>query len=300
MSRKSNRTGKSDKNDINNLLSKLKVVDTTSQAIIYARCSTAKQNEDNHQSLQTQIGMCIAYADINNLTIVDTIQEVVRGHNSDKQSYLSITEKYRNTNIIIADASRLSRNINNANDFLTACENSNIIIHSVRDDITTHSNQEKKKFINCVFDASIESKTIGKRVSSAFKIRKQLGGHFGKAPYGYTKYNHVDKKSGIKLRKLKEEPKEQLAIQLICKLFYGGTALDIYKIVKKINPTIDFKLHWANYNDGDFIVVYYGNLIIKDIVILLNNNLIDRRNEMWRYRDVSEIVRKYHHNDIIC
>jgi DNA invertase Pin-like site-specific DNA recombinase len=279
------------------IISKLTVKDYSNCAIIYARCSTAKQNQDANQSLHTQVGICNAYAAANNLTIVETIQEVARGHNIKKQSYHSITDKYSYTNIIIADASRLSREVGDGSQFLKKCDEAHITIHSVRENIITDSTQDKRKLINSIFDASVESATIGKRISSAIRIRKQLGSHYGKAPYGYKIFNHIDKKSGIKLRKLIEDPKEQLTIQFINKLYYGCNVIDLYKNFKKIKPNTNFKL--LDINGVEFIIVYYGQIIIKDIVALLNDNMIEMREDKWKYSDVSTIVRKnlhYHHN----
>lgn len=280
---------------INNIVSKLTIKDLSNCAVVYARCSTAKQNQDMHQSLQTQLGICIAYANLNNFKIIDTIQEVVRGHSFDKQSYRTITDKYSNTNIIIADASRLSRNIGDANRFMIDCENNNITIHSVREDIITNSTQDKRRLINSVFDASIESRTIAQRVRSAFRIRKQMGSHFGNAPYGYKIFNHIDKQSGIRLRKLIEDPKEQLIIQFINKLYYGGTSSDIYRIFKKIKPNTYFILETIK--GEELTTVSYGNINIRDIVILLNENMIEQRDEIWTYSDVSSIVRKNNNID---
>ncbi len=96
------------------------IVDLSKCAIIYARCSTLQQNQDMNQSLQTQIGICQDYATTHNLTISNIISEVVPGHNSKKQSYNSVL-KYHNTNVIIADTSRLSRNIGDGNIFIKKC-----------------------------------------------------------------------------------------------------------------------------------------------------------------------------------
>ena len=282
------------KNSISNMihdLNKSNIKDLSNSAIIYARCSTPKQNQDMLQSLQTQIAICMEYAKANNLIIIETISEVARGHGK-KQTYNSVLDK-SNTNLIIADASRLSRNISDGNIFVTKCEKKNILIHSVRDDIITNSNQERKKLFNCIYDASIESSVISKRISSAFKIRRQLGSHFGNPPYGYKIFKHVDKKSGIKLRKLLEDSTEQTIIKFITKLYYGGNIKDIYNTFRKIKPTLDFKL--TDLKNNEFEFVEYGNIIKKDIKILLDEYEITYRGEPWKTSDISKIINKNKH-----
>jgi len=272
-------------------LNKSSINDLSQSAIIYARCSTPMQNQDMNQSLQTQIGICMEYANSNNLTISDIISEVVRGHSGNKQSYNSVLDK-SNTNLIIADASRLTRNISDGNTFVKKCEENNILIHSVRDNIITNSNQERKKLFNCIFDASIESSIISKRVASAFKIRRQLGSHFGNPPYGYKIFKHIDKKSGIKLRKLIEDSNEQNIIKFITKLYYGCSIKDLYNTFHKIKSK-SFKL--MDIKNNEFEVVEYGNIIKKDIKVLLEENEITYRGEPWKTINLSKIINKNKH-----
>ena len=269
---------------------KSNIKDLSKCATIYTRCSTAKQNQDANQSLQTQVAICMEYANANNITISNIISEVMRAHNGKKQSYNSIL-KYHNTNIIIADASRLSRNISDSSIFVSQCEKQNILIHSVRDNIITNSHQERKKFFNCIYDAFIESSIISKRVSSAFHIRRKLGSHFGKPPYGFKIYKHVDSVTGIVLRKLIEVPCEQYIISFITKLYYGCSIADLYRTFCTIKPNVEFKL--IDSNNKEFDSVKYGNIIKKDIKILLEENEITCRGAPWKTIDIYRIINKH-------
>ena len=286
-----------DISNLPNMVSRLRMTELTSNAVIYVRCSTPKQNQEAHQSLQSQIALCIKYCKDNNLTVIDTIQEIVSGHNSVKQSYQSILDNNSNINLIIADASRLSRNVASAYNFVINCSKKNILIHSVRDNIITNSHQEYKKFINIVFDASIESSIISKRVCSSLKIRRQLGSYIGKIPYGYTCISTIDNKSGMRLRKLIENTKEQNIISFINQLYYGSKIPILYKLYKKITLKDDFRLYEDN--GIEFNEVYYGNLRIKDIKHLLDLHSITKNGDNFTCYNIRAIVNKnahYKHN----
>ena len=280
-------TKRSNKMDsITSMLQHTNINNLSNKAIIYARCSTKKQNEDMNQSLDTQIGICIDYCNRNNMEIHDIVKEVVSGHDYMKQSYYSILDRVSNTNIIIADPSRLSRNVGAADVFIKKCNELNILIHSVRDSIISDSHINCKKLLNLVYDAFIESSTISKRVSSALKIRKQMGSHLGKPPYGYTIEHVKDVNTGMKLRKLKENKKEQSIIQLMNLLYYGCNIQTLMKhcLYKKI-----INCEEINQFDG---VIYYGNLWTCDIAKILNKHMIEGRHSNWTSLTVMKIVKK--------
>ena len=109
---------------VKDLFNQLNIIENRNKAIIYTRCSTKKQNEDNNMSLETQV--CNDYCIRNNMIVGEVIREVVGGHNimkqfKMKQSLITMLDSYTNMNIIIADPSRLSRNVSNADMFLHLC-----------------------------------------------------------------------------------------------------------------------------------------------------------------------------------
>jgi DNA invertase Pin-like site-specific DNA recombinase len=279
-----------------NMIKRLNVSELTSNAIIYVRCSTPQQNQDDQQSLQSQLAICQEYCENNDLIIIDTIQEIVSGHNATKQSYKSI-EKHSNIHMIIADGSRLSRNVSDAYTFVINCSKKNILIHSVRDNIVTKSHQDYKSLINIVFDASIESSIISKRICSSLKIRRKLGSYIGKIPYGYKCIHTIDRKSGIKLRKLVEDTMQQNIIDFINRLYYGSKIPILYKLYNKITSKNNFKLY--ENNGIEFNEVYYGNLRIDDIQHILSLYSITKNNIEFTKLNISSIVNKnkhYKHN----
>ena len=271
-----------------NMLQHTNIHDLSNKAIIYARCSTKKQNEDMNQSLETQVSICMDYCKKNKLEVYHIVREVVGGHNHLKQSYNNILEHASNTNIIIADPSRLSRNVGSADNFIKKCNELHITIHSVRDQIISDSHNNCKKILNLVYDAFTESTIISKRVSSAMKIRKQMGSHLGKPTYGYKIEHVIDNKTGMKLRKLKENNEEQQVIKLI-NLLYGGCSPSVlskhplYKKIMKDDHIFDF----------DGYKIYYGNLWPSDIKDILNRCNVKGRKTKWTSLDIMRIVKKH-------
>jgi len=288
---KSNQSVEPNMNKLISSIQNIKLSNNILNAVLYGRCSTPSQNTDKQKSLETQIGIGRMYCTMNNFTIIEEISEVVSGHNSSKQSYLQILDRYSSINLIIADPSRLSRNVSNAQDFIVECLKKNIIIHFIRDNLILDSLHDCKRAINSIYDAFIESSIMSKRISSAIRIRRQLGSHIGKIPFGYTAEHTIDKKTGIRIRKIKENNKEQIIIKIICSMFYGtknGMA-SFYKMLHSIskNTTLNFV------SGETFSTIYYGNINLESIMHFLNENNILNRDEYWKKSSLSFIVRKY-------
>ena len=283
------------------LFNQLNIIENRNKAIIYTRCSTKKQNEDNNMSLETQVCICNDYCIRNNMIVGEVIREVVGGHNimkqfKMKQSLITMLDSYTNMNIIIADPSRLSRNVSNADMFVKECTKRNIILHFVRDNLTSNSYQDCKKILSIVYDATIESNVISKRITSSIKSRRLLGSHIGsKAPYGYKIINLVNNMNGIKIRRLVENIDENNIIKLIM-CMYDGCSIDVfYKNYRKIKKNYKFKLLDAY--DEEFQLIEHGNLWPKDIMILFNKKNIDKRGNKWKVIDIYNIIKNTRKNN---
>ena len=278
-------------NFIKNLFTNLNVVDNTTKAIVYTRCSTKAQNTVDHYSLSTQNALAINYCKNNNLTIIDTVQEIVSGRNISKQKLYDLVNKYQNTNLIIADPSRMSRSVSDGHTFIELCNSRKITIHFTRDNIKSDTLQNRKTIMSMVYDAHIESSIIGKRIKSSIDIRRSLGSHIGQAPYGYKIAHVIDNKSGMKLRKLMQNPKEFDIIKLINYLYFGCDINDFYKLLYKITKNNSFKI--LDCYDVEFNVIYYGNLRYEDIKIILKSNNIKYITREWNVLDIAKIIKKH-------
>jgi DNA invertase Pin-like site-specific DNA recombinase len=285
-----------DIDQLTSLITKTQINDPLKQAIIYTRCSTSKQNTDHNQSLDTQEGICRVYASRLNLSVVKVIKDIIPGHNATLQSYNQILDSYSNTHVIIADPSRLSRNVSDANTFLQQCTKLNITLHFARDNYQSDSLHDQKRIINSVCDAYIESKVLSKRIKSAISFRKELGSHIGNAPYGYTISYQIDRTSRIRLRKLQPHPFEKKVIELIMQLYYGCSIKDFYKVFRIITKNKTFKL--LDSNNEEFTDIYYGNIGPQLIANFMNDNSIKYKNKIWTSQIVSRLVAQYKSNNV--
>lgn len=157
--------------------------------IAYLRCST------DHQDLQHQKNSIYQYANKNNLSIDEFIEDF--GISAYKTSYterdglqqvLNMAHDGLIDTLIIFESSRLSRNHLQGQiviDELTRC---NVIIHSVTEGVVNKN--EIDALMNSIrfFTNQLESKKISERIQSSMNKRrldnKHLGGH---TPIGYKK-----------------------------------------------------------------------------------------------------------------
>lgn len=266
------------------------------RAIIYARCSSNKQITDGKDGLSNQIGICMEYCNKKKLDIIDVIEDICPGHDIRCLTINKIFDNNENNgmNIIICDPSRLSRNVSNTFQFLENCRNHNIRLHFVRDGLTNDTNEECKKILGLVYDAYNETNLLKKRLKSTFAMKKSLGSHLGKPPYGFdiiTKNNH----SKIKIRSLVLNKDEQLVIDIIKKLYYGSTMVEFYTIFKKLTKNNHFKL--KDIRGNEFSHIYYGNINTTDIKNLLNENEILNRGKEWTTRTIRNMINKFSSDD---
>ena len=217
--------------NISNLITESKISDSSNQAIIFARCSTKKQNEDNLHGFLTQINICDEYAKKNNLEVINILKDTCPGHNIDKLSINEVLKNKENTNIIVADPSRLSRNISDGTNFIERCLEKKIIIHSARHEISTLTTHEKKQFISHLIDANSESKIFSLRIKSTMNIKKKNGSHIGRIPYGKKTVKLITKK--IPIIKLIDNINEKEIIELIIMLYFGSELTEFYNLIRK-------------------------------------------------------------------
>jgi DNA invertase Pin-like site-specific DNA recombinase len=277
-----------------------KISNEFNSAIIYCRCSTPSQNTSiGHHSLSTQISICIYYCAKNNLNVDKIQKDICGGHDISKLAICDIPSKYSNINLIIADPSRLSRKVSDADKFILDCLKSNIRVHFVRDKIVVNTYSDYKKAIGLVCDAYIETQTLSKRIKSSYEIKKHLGSHIGKIPYGFESYYIIDPVSQYKIIKLKEISDEQNVIGLINKMYFGSDIGSFNKLFRKImGSKISKKFKLTDATGEDFTDIYYGNLTQSAIAEFLNKHDIKYRTKIWKTSNVSAILDKTEDYDV--
>jgi DNA invertase Pin-like site-specific DNA recombinase len=251
-----------------------------SKSIIYSRVSTYKQS--NGVSLDSQITLCNDYCKLLNFNVVDRIEEVCSSTSMSKQIKLNdIIMNNSNINLVIHEPSRLSRNIKDFTCLLDKCNEKNIILHFVQNNIVSNNSQDIKKIISKVYDAEIESKTLSNRIKQSVCYRKKMKTYLPPIPsFGYM----------IQNKKLILNKTEQDIITLINKLFWGSDTCSINKLLSDLTGN-DEKIYDL-YDNNVISEVQHGNMRIIDIVFFLNNLGITFRGRNWYGNSVSKLIKE--------
>jgi len=251
-------------------------------SIIYCRSSTLKQNQYNHMSIETQLFHCQNYCEENKLKISYFESEVCRAVSiSNQRKLLKIINTNRNINIIIYDASRFSRSVYDGINLLRKCKNKNIIIHLVKDLVTSNNRFGYLKIVDGIKNAEIESATASERVRNAIKFRRSLGHKIGRCPFGYK----VVKTNNI--RKFVIDETGQNIISLMKTLYFGGSIAIINSLMDKI---VGYEIDQLFSDDTN--IIKYGNITYDMIVEFLNEHKIKYFNKDWKKTNVSSILNK--------
>lgn len=286
-----------DIDNLDNLLQNMKTTDTSKDAIIYIRCSTKKQNEDNLHGYATQLGLCKEYADKNNFNVTEVLYDTIPGHNISKMKINNVLQdnKCSNMNIIFADPSRLSRSPSDGTCFVMECLDKKIICHSACHNISTNNNPELKLFLSYILDAYTESQIFTSRMKSMMYLKKKHGSYIGVPPYGYhlvkDKYINTLSEYPISVKKLDKH--EQDIIKLIAMLTFGAFLEPLYKLLRKLSNDFNAKLYYYDKNhEIEFEdKICYGYLRAPDIADILNDFNILKRGKLWTKYSVLRIIK---------
>jgi DNA invertase Pin-like site-specific DNA recombinase len=291
---KANKSQKTDMLDtLTNNVRKATVSDNSNNAIIYLRSSSASQNneENNQHSLVTQKSLCINYARENGFNIISMLDEVRRANDITKLKINNIPDNFSNINLIIADPSRMARDIIDGADFMKRCQDSNITIHSVRDNSVSDTSLGKRKIIDSVMIANDESDTVRKRINTMIQIKKRHGSKFGRVPFGYNLEKKFINDNGytfpINIHTVNEG--EQLIIKLIGMLRYGCEINTFYQLFRSIIGNSNKKLY---YQGKEWTNIQYKECTMDFIADLLNEHNILIKGEKWNVAKVSSILKK--------
>lgn len=250
--------------------------------IIYCRSSTLKQNQYNHMSIEIQLYHCQNYCEENKLKISYFDSEVCRANYiSNQRKLLKIINTNRNINIIIYDASRFSRSVYDGINLLKKCKNKNIIIHVVKDLVTSSNRFGYLKIVDGIKNAEIESATASERVKNSIKFRRSRGHKIGRCPFGYK----VDKTTGI--RKFILDENSQNIIMLINTLYFGGSIALVNTLMEKI---VGYEIDQLFVDDSN--IIKYGNISYNMIADFLNEHEIKYFNKLWKVHNVLNIIKK--------
>ena len=267
------------------------------KCIIYIRCSSKKQNneDDNLHGGSTQTLLCTDYANNKNFDIVAVVEETGSAINENikKLRLWSIPETYPNINLIVADPSRLSRNLGTGGQFIQMCLDNNITIHSVRDNVYSNSYDGIRKISDSIHRAYDESEIMKKRLRSTIMLKKKNGSKLGNAPYGYKKVRSANPLNNYPITIHEENHEEQDIIKLVKKYYFGSDMESFYELFQKITNDNKYKLL---HNGIEFENIFYGHFYPKDIADKLNENNIFKNNHPWNKNKIKRTAIKIKKN----
>lgn len=297
LSNKSN-TNKLDKltEQINDSIENLSLLNSVKKGIIYARCSSIKQTLDSNTSLETQVALCLEYCSNNTIFIIDIYKEIVPGHDINKLNLYDIVNNFSNINIILADPSRMSRNVSDADTFLKKCDEKNITVHFARDNLMSNILNDRRNIIGLIHDAYTETKIMSKRIKSSINVRKRKGSFIGNPSFGYKIQKVANDNNSIVIRKPIPDDDEQLITQIIKELYYGiSHPTTTEQLIKHLGSNKKFKLKWLD--NTPMNVIYYGNITSPMIANILNENSIMKRGKDWTPESVLTVINNLNIDD---
>jgi DNA invertase Pin-like site-specific DNA recombinase len=271
-------------NDLNNITKALNQMNS-SLGIYYGRVST-KDQRDNNDSLETQKKYCIDYANKNNIKIIDYVLEAASAKQMKTQKGLM---KLLNNNdniqhLIVFSPDRLSRNFYDFINLNKLLDEQKTTLHFVKDNLISSNPNDLLQIRSRIQEAQNENEIRGIRTSKIIQKQKLNGTYYSSTTkFGYKYVSQI--KNGKKIKRIDENPNEQLVIKLINELDHG-TVKNVNSLIQKItgkNPEYIF-------DDPDCNNIDSGNVRYVDIARILNDNNITRRNFKWTGSSVKEVL----------
>ena len=262
-------------------------------AVIYCRLSSPNQSFVNniHVSLENQSEACKKYCTEKSFNIVNEVHEIKSSKNMNNLENLKgILNRYSNTNLVIYNVTRFSRNIFQGLKFIEDFSKKNITIHFVEEIAKTDHHLDMHRIRLGLSQSEYESDTISHRIKTNNKVLKAKGWKFGKVPFGKS----VVSKNGIRSFKISEF--EEDIIRFIRCARVSPTTKELNKLLVKIaneedvikNPII-FIDNEKNCLINEFTRIF--TLTFSEIADLLNSYDVKNRNLQWTASSVSRIYR---------
>jgi DNA invertase Pin-like site-specific DNA recombinase len=257
-------------------------------AVIYNRVSTKNQALSSSLDLQDEISKL--YCNKNKYNIICSVNEICSAKIiTNQKKLLDIIDNNCNINLIICDPTRISRNLTDFTQLLTLCEQKNIIIHFVSDNLITNNTNDIKIILSSVYTGELEIKTLSKRIKRSIEHRKRNKTYLSSTPkYGLqyekqfinNKINKIVKKNYI----------EQLIITCINKLYWGSDIKSINEILFTLT-NVTHEIYDKNNENTIIDKIEYGNMTFVDIANFLNSNNIFRRTKLWSGNSISNLIK---------
>jgi len=259
----------------------------TNNAIIYTRIST--KDQQNGLSLDSQKAICQNYCSESGMQVIGIVAEIISAKQISNQKLLNQTiENNSNIHLVVNDASRFCRNFTDGVVILDKMIKKNIILHCAEKKMICSNNADFKTIVSDFKDAETEIVTLGNRVRRTINYKKANNTYLPSvAKYGTRHVYVIVNEKPIK--KIENEPIEQKIIQLVKKMYYGGTAIEIETFLKELTGNSSHKLYDYR-KEVNVQKVEYGNMRKTDIAEFLNYINIFKRGRRWTSFSIGNIL----------
>lgn len=159
------------------------------KAIGYIRVSTDEQAREGI-SLAAQAAKIRAYADLNDLELVEIIEDAGKsGKSLEREGIQALLAKVRSKEaqaVIVYKLDRLSRRVVDTLSVIEQVESAGAGFHSIQERVDTKSAIGRFFLTITAAYAQMERDTIAERTAGALAHKKAIGEHVGRVPYGFT------------------------------------------------------------------------------------------------------------------
>jgi len=268
-------------------ISSMTISPSNTNAVIYARVSTSKQEKG--YSLDTQIQGCTDFAERNGFNIISILSETRRaGEMKNQRKLLQILAERSNIHLIAFCMDRFSRNFFDYAMFEKKCNEKKIIFHDALKNRSSNVSSDLKQMTSDIRDAVTEHKTLSRRSISSFQYRKQHGLYFPTISKYGTKY--IRGKNG-KIMRTTEDKNEKNIKKLINMFYYGAKCDKINSLLNEITGRNDHCMY--NYKEQNSKVheILRGNMSSSMIADFLNDINVFRRNRPWTAQSILNLTK---------
>ncbi len=257
-------------------------------AVIYSRVSTKNQAFGSSLDLQEEISKI--YCIKKKYKVLSCTIEVCSAKTiGNQEKLLDIINKNSSVHLIICEPSRISRNLTDFTQLLTLCEQKNITIHFVSDNLITNNTNDIKIILSSIYDGELEIKTLSKRIKRSIERRKRNKTYLSSTPkYGLQYNKHLVNNKINKI--VAKNHFEQLIITFINKLYWGSDIKSINDMLFTLTNATHKIYNKKNENEN-IEKIEYGNMTFADIADFLNSNNILRRTKLWSGNSISNIIK---------
>lgn len=267
-------------------ISSMTISPSNTNAVIYARISTSKQEKG--YSLDTQIQGCTDFAERNGFNIISILSETRRaGEMKNQRKLLQILENHSNIQLIAFCMDRFSRNFFDYAQFEKKCGEKKIIFHDAHKNLSSNVSSDLKQMTSDIRDAVIEHRTLSRRSTSSIRYRKQNGLYYPSISKYGSKY--IRDKNG-KITRSTDDKNEKNIKKLINMFYHGAKCIKVNSLLNEITGRNDHCIY--NYKEQNSKVdeILRGNMSSTMIADFLNDIKVYRRNRPWTAQSILKLL----------